>query len=339
MSRRSAISDMISRQLAAANSPAPDEAPAQIRQAPAREGHSPRVAAGPVRSMGLTLDRLQHEERALREALAGGATVVELDPASIAVSFAADRFETGETDGGALRRSIEDHGQDTPILVRPHPQEAGRFQVAYGHRRLRACAALGIKVRAVVRPLSDAELVVAQGSENAARVDLSFIEKASFAMALEDRGFDRAVIMQALATDKTELSKLITAARGAPEDLVRAIGAAPKAGRRRWMALAEALADKPARERARRAVAAAAEEGRDSDARFVAALTAATRRAGAGEASTATRTWLTPAGKPLARAERKKTGLVLSIDVDAAPGFDEFLLSRLDDLIAEHRKG
>ena len=334
MSRRSAISDMISRQLAAANSAAPEPSPTAV---------APRVGAGPVRSMGLTLDRLQQEERALRDALASGAAVVDLDPLLISASFAADRFETEEADGGALRRSIAEHGQDSPILVRPHPDDAGRFQVAYGHRRLRACQALGRKVRAVVRPLTDAELVVAQGAENAARVDLSFIEKATFARTLEDRGFERAVIMQALATDKTELSKLITAARGLPDELTRAIGAAPKAGRRRWTALAEALAKKPALERARKAVAAAAERGEDSDARFAAAFAAATRadRPATVEAPCgdgAERLWRAPSGRPLLRAQRKKSGLVLSIANDAAPGFDEFLLARLDALIVEFGK-
>ena len=51
----------------------------------------------------------------------------------------------------------------------------GFYQVAYGHRRVRATAILGIKVRAIVRDLTDAELVIAQGQENNARQDLSFI--------------------------------------------------------------------------------------------------------------------------------------------------------------------
>lgn len=328
MSRRSAISDMISRQLAAANSAAPSTP----------EPPAPRAAAGPVRSMGLTLERLQDEDRALREALAAGAKVVELDAALVDPSFAADRFETQESDGGALRRSIAEQGQESPILVRPHPDKGGRYQIAYGHRRLRACAALGRPVRAVVREMSDAELVVAQGAENAARVDLSFIEKASFARALEDRGFERATIMQALATDKTELSKLISAARGVPDALIRAIGPAPKAGRRRWSALAEALGDERKRARAAKAVEQAREEGRDSDARFAAALAAAL-------ASTATlrpaavKTWPSADGKTAIRAERSGHHLKLSVDAGAEPGLDEFLLSRLDDLIAEFRKG
>jgi ParB family transcriptional regulator, chromosome partitioning protein len=40
---------------------------------------------------------------------------------------------------------------------------------------------LGQPVRALVRDFDDAALVMAQGQENGARRDLSFIEKANFA--------------------------------------------------------------------------------------------------------------------------------------------------------------
>ena len=82
-------------------------------------------------------------------------------------------------------------GQQVPILVRPHPEIEGRYQIAYGHRRARAARELGRPVRAVVRQMSDAELVVAQGQENSARRDLSFIERALYAAKLERAGFDR----------------------------------------------------------------------------------------------------------------------------------------------------
>jgi ParB family chromosome partitioning protein len=328
MSRRSTISDMIAKQLATANS-APTES--------ARETLAQRVGAGPVRTMGLTLDRIQSEERALREALAAGVSVVEIDVELVMPSFARDRFDADDRDGGALRQSILENGQETPILVRPHPDDAGRFQVAFGHRRLEACRALGRKVRAVVRPLSDADLVIAQGSENAARVDLSFIEKAVFARTLEERGFDRSIIMRALATDKTELSKLISAAKGVPSELIRIIGAAPKTGRRRWMALADALSDKGARERARKAATIAQQNGVESDARFAAALSAAIK-APENISQSANQSWFDAAGREVARAERRKSGLVLSLNSSVEPGFDEFLLSRLDLLLAEFRE-
>ena len=100
---------------------------------------------------------------------------------------------------------------------------------------------LGIKVRAVVQSLSDRELVIAQGLENSERRDLSYIERSLYAARLEDRGFDRGDICDALATDKGELSKLISVARAIPQDIIDAIGPAPKAGRRRWLALADAI--------------------------------------------------------------------------------------------------
>ena len=173
--------------------------------------------------MSLTLDRIEEESRALQEALTTGASVVELDPNLIDASFIVDRFvDAADPAFDALRESVREHGQEVPILVRPHPEREGRYQAAYGHRRLKATRELGLKVRAVVRSLDDHQLVVAQGVENSARRDLSFIERAMFAKALEDAGYERPVIMASLSTDKTELSKMISVARALPEGIVYA---------------------------------------------------------------------------------------------------------------------
>ena len=97
-------------------------------------------------------------------------------------------------------------------------------------------------MKAIVRQLTDEEVVVAQGRENLDRADLSFIERALFARRLEDSGYERSVIMAALSTDKSDLSRYIAIARRVPEELARQIGPAMKAGRARWAALVEALA-------------------------------------------------------------------------------------------------
>ncbi len=115
------------------------------------------------------------------------------------------------------------------------------IRVVYGHRRVQACLALQRPVRAVVKALTDAQLVVAQGQENSARKDLSYIERALFAMRLSDRGFDREVIMAALGLSKSHLSTLLSVGRRIPVPLIEAIGPAPKAGEPRWSALAERL--------------------------------------------------------------------------------------------------
>ena len=58
----------------------------------------PRVAAGSVRAMGLELNRLSEEAgqaSVLRQQLASGSLVVELDPEQVEPSFVSDRLAPG----------------------------------------------------------------------------------------------------------------------------------------------------------------------------------------------------------------------------------------------------
>ena len=96
-----------------------------------------------------------------------------------------------------------------------------------------------IPVRAIVKALTDEELAIAQAKENLERQDLSYIERALLARQLEERQFDRAMIMGALGVDKGDLSRLLSVAHGVPADLILAIGPAPRIGRPRWVQLAE----------------------------------------------------------------------------------------------------
>ena len=157
--------------------------------------------------------------------------VLDIAPDLIDASFIQDRLETTADELASLTDSIRERGQLIPILVRPHPEHTGRYQIAYGRRRLAAARTLGRPVRATVKQLSDDELVVAQGQENIERKDLSYIERALFAAKLEDRGFPRQTIMSAVSTDKASLSKLISVATRIPRDILEAIGPAPKIGR------------------------------------------------------------------------------------------------------------
>lgn len=206
-----------------------------------------RPASGAVRAMGLSLAGLTgelDEARALKRELDRSGRLVSLDPGLIDPAFISDRLsreEEGDAAFSALTESMRDSGQQVPVLVRPHPEKPGRYQTAYGHRRIRAAARLGLPVKAIVRELSDSELVLAQGKENTERRDLSFIERAFFAKALAERGFDRSVIQDALSLHKSEVARLLQVAEAVPRRFAVAIGPAPKAGRPRWMALAEML--------------------------------------------------------------------------------------------------
>src|SRR5258708_34744109 len=84
-------------------------------------------------------------------------------------------------------------------------------------------------------------MVLGQGKEKREGRDLSFIERGMFAMHLEERGFDRNVVMAALSVDKSEAAKLFGVARSVPAAVVLAIGPAPRIVRPRWIALSKLM--------------------------------------------------------------------------------------------------
>ena len=206
---------------------------------------SERVRTGAISAMGTSLKQMTDGAKLatrLQEQLEKGDVVVEVEPETVEQSPIADRIPIDiDPAFDELVKSISENGQQVPILVRPSPSTRGRFQIAYGRRRLRAAQILKRPVRAIIRNLTDQELFVAQGRENLDREDLSFIEKAFFAKNLEDLGCDRSTIVSALCSDKADVSRYVAVARRVPERLVKRIGPAPKAGRARWMKLAEGL--------------------------------------------------------------------------------------------------
>ena len=270
-----------------------------------------------------------------RQGAARAADIVEVDTALIERSIVRDRMRGDPADHAALVASIRDAGQQVPVLLRPHPTVEGRFQIAYGHRRIDALRELGRPARSMVRALTDAELVVAQGTENSARKDLSFIERATFAAALEERGFERGTIMAALSTDKTELSRLISVARAIPADVIGAIGPAPKTGRRRWISLVERLAGQGADKAYGFMDRSAFFAIESTDARFNALFDAL---APPPLRSPRVRIWRDEGGRKLAKFERAGGRFTLSIDEDIEPAFGDYLLGRLPEILASFKR-
>lgn len=322
MSRKDAINSLFLKKPDAA-APSPARAPERVR-------------TGAVAAMGASLQELSETARAserLKQQLAASDVLVSLEPSQIDGSTIADRISI-EIDPGfeQLVASIAENGQQVPVLVRPHPDAPGRFQIVYGRRRLRAAERLGRSVKAIVKALSDAELVVAQGRENLDRQDLSFIEKALFAKRLEEAGHDRQTIIAALSTDKADLSRYIAVARRIPESLVRRIGPAPKSGRARWLRLAEKL-DNP---KLLQSVEAMLDDptlrAMDSDRRFQALWQ---RLADKPRPAARSDVWTTPPGRRAGHVERGEGRTALVFNEKAVPDFADFVASQLDRLFEE----
>ncbi|MEH2701651.1 plasmid partitioning protein RepB [Rhizobium johnstonii] len=302
------------------------------------EESSSRGSAGPVRTMALTLGRMEEESRAMQEALLSGERVVELDPDLIDSSFVRDRLADQPLDReDELVQSIAENGQEVPILVRRNPNDEDRYQVAYGHRRLQAVKLLGLKVQAIVRKLDDTDVVIAQGIENSARRNLSYIERAVFALNLELKGFERPVIMKALSTDKTELSKLISVAKAIPAEIVRSIGAAPGIGRRRWMALAQDWNGMTAA-RLAKLIASGSFLAEESDRRFELLVAELARKEAKPE--TTEFDWKPKSGGKIAgRIKSAGNSFTIALKTGDAPDFGAYISRRLDELYEAYRAG
>lgn len=274
-------------------------------------------------------DRLGRAEEIERR-LAEGHAVVELDPSTIDPSFVRDRM-SGDIDG--LRARIQEQGQQVPILVRPHPDKPARYQVAFGHRRLRAVSDLGLPVKAVVRELSDEQLVIAQGQENNEREDLTFIEKARFAHHL-NRQFPREVVIAAMSIDKSNLSKMLLLVDALPPELIEAIGAAPGIGRPSWQQLAELVEKSPSSTNAINYAMSEEIQELPSADRFksvIAKLRPSRAPRGLPEVMS------TSDGSRLAQVSQSKTKLEITIDKKATPEFAAFVLEQLPSLYQAYR--
>ena len=285
------------------------------------------VRSGAVGAMSRSLGNLIRDAETARASVTSGQSVIELKAEQLETSFVEDRIGHEGSDYRLLVESIRQHGQQVPILARPHPQKPRQFQIAYGHRRVRALLELQRPVRAVVRPLSDEELVVAQGQENSLRSDLSYIERARFAVTLEDKGFPRSIIMSALNMEKTQLSKLITLGRSIPSDVSAAIGAAPKAGRPRWMALAERLNADSSRAMTRDLFTDPAFMALGTDARFQRLFDALSPRKDIAKPESIV--VKNDEGRKVAVVERSGTRLAVVVDEAEAPNFGDYLAHEL----------
>lgn len=166
-------------------------------------------------------------------------SVQDIDPALVDDDGPKDRIGITDEDVRGLAESIRTHGQQVPIMVRPSLEEPGRYRIVYGRRRLKALKLIGSPAKAMIRNLSEEQAILAQGQENSHRLNPSFIEKALFCHQLTELGFSPEMICEAIAIDRSTISRMQKVARSIPEPVIRAIGAAHGIGRRRWEELAD----------------------------------------------------------------------------------------------------
>lgn len=292
----------------------------------------PLTEAGSMRAVKQFFSDIEDENEKLKAKIAAGQMIEEIDPNLVDPSPFMDRLpDDTDSDFEEFKKSILDEGQKVPALVRPHPNQPGRFQIVYGRRRLRATKDLGTPLRALVEPMDDTKLVIAQGIENGARQDLSWIERALFAQTMESAGIKPRDIHAALSIDRVQLAYMRSVYTKLPGEVIQAIGRAPTIGRPRWVQFAETVA--------KNAVSAAglmktlsADNIRaaSSDDRFHAAVDAALGKAKPPEAS---KIDLTDAkGAARGKLVVKGRNIQISVSDEDAPAFGVFIRDEMPAL-------
>ena len=114
-----------------------------------------------------------------------------------------------------LAGSIRQKGIVQPILLRPKPNQLGRFQLVAGERRWRAAQIAQLHdIPSVVRDLSDSECYEIALIENIQRQDLSVIDEA--------QGY--ANLLEVNRYTQDQLSKIIGKSRSHVANLLRLLG-------------------------------------------------------------------------------------------------------------------
>lgn len=107
-----------------------------------------------------------------------------------------------------LAQSIKQHGVIQPIIVRQSSLIG--YELLAGERRLRAASLAGLtEIPAIVKHLTDEEMMVQAVIENLQRDNLNPIEEAQAYQALHDRGLRHEEIAQQMGKSRPYVSNLI----------------------------------------------------------------------------------------------------------------------------------
>lgn len=107
--------------------------------------------------------------------------------------------------------SIKSRGILQPLLARPHPTQAGRFQIIAGERRWRASQEAGLhEVPVLVRDLSDVETMAAALVENLQRQDLNAIEEAEgYKRLFDEFGMTQEALAESVGKSRSHIANTI----------------------------------------------------------------------------------------------------------------------------------
>lgn len=116
-----------------------------------------------------------------------------------------------ERDLEDLANSLREKGVIQPLILRPHPDREGAYEIVAGERRWRAAQIAGLhELPALIRDLTDTEMLELAIIENIQRADLNAIEEALGYRQLMDRfGHTQEKLGEALGKSRSHIANLL----------------------------------------------------------------------------------------------------------------------------------
>lgn len=239
-----------------------------------------------------------------------------------------------------LVESIDRNGQQIPIIVRIVNKDKP-YEIVAGRRRLAATRLLGKPtIRGFITRMTDEEAFIAQGIENSARLETSFIERARTIVKAREAGFSQENIADFLGIVQSLISSMSRVYEMIGDELVIAIGPARGVGRRKWESLGHALTQ--AQLSKKEALKYVDNQIQDSAERFDKYLEALTSRGQGSKKSVGKNP--TPNVQRTAllggayTVERKARQLVIKPGKDASVELLDYISDNLEELISSYEK-
>ncbi|RWQ50117.1 ParB/RepB/Spo0J family partition protein [Mesorhizobium sp.] len=121
------------------------------------------------------------------------------------------RRHFGDADLTDLAQSIREHGVVQPVVARPSPTQAGRYEIIAGERRWRAAQRAGLsEIPIIVRDVNDRTALELAIIENVQRTDLNPVEEATgYQQLIDDHGYTQADLGQVIGKSRSHVANTL----------------------------------------------------------------------------------------------------------------------------------
>ncbi|CAN7221005.1 ParB/RepB/Spo0J family partition protein [Mesorhizobium sp. LjNodule214] len=121
------------------------------------------------------------------------------------------RRHFGEAELTDLAQSIREHGVVQPVVARPSPTQAGRYEIIAGERRWRAAQRAGLtEIPIIVRDVNDRMALELAIIENVQRADLNPVEEAQgYQQLIDEHGYTQADLGQVIGKSRSHVANTL----------------------------------------------------------------------------------------------------------------------------------